>query len=157
MNKIPEDKTRKVLRIFLCILYLFEIVLCAWPFINIPNGDGTKVLSLSVFEMLSYIGQTPANDGFQLSLPFFLLFPIIPIVGFFFCALDRKRNLKNIVSLLCCLLGIIAILFAVTPAMISYGSLFAMLLYVLIAFISSFSMMAWVIANRKSKEENQNS
>lgn len=32
MLKIPENKTRKKLRITLCVLYLVEIVLCALPY-----------------------------------------------------------------------------------------------------------------------------
>ncbi len=156
MNKIPETKTRKRLRIALCIFYLFEIVLCAWSFIRIPSPDGTKILSRSVFEMLSYMGQTPDERGFQLTIAFFLLFPIIPIIGFFFCALERKRNLHNLVSLLCCLGGILSILLVVTPQSIHYGSLFSMLLYIFIAFLSSFSMMAWIIDNKNGvKDEDK--
>ena len=32
MLKMPENKTRKKLRITLCVLYLVEIVLCALPY-----------------------------------------------------------------------------------------------------------------------------
>lgn len=34
MLKIPENKTRKKLRITLCVLYLVEIVLCALPYFS---------------------------------------------------------------------------------------------------------------------------
>lgn len=153
MNKIPETKARKGLRITLCVLYLLEIVLCTWPYIEIPSADGTAFKSLSAFEMLSYVGQTSDDNGFQVAVAAFLVFPVIPIVGFFFCALDRKRNMKNIVSLLCCLAGVVMILLAITPSSITYGSMFSILLYIVIAFISSFSMMAWIIDSRKSPDE----
>ena len=72
----------------------------------------------------------------------FFVFLVIPIVGFFFCALDKERNLKNIVSIICCLLGVFSILTIVSVNFISYGSLFALLFYLLSSFITAFAMMA---------------
>lgn len=156
MNKIPENKTRKRLRITLCIFYLFEIVLCAWVFFQIEN-EGV-VLYRTVFDMLGYLFEKPDTNiamynNFLHYVPFYFIFPIIPIVGFFFCALDKERNMKNIVSLLCCLLGVLAILFIVTPSHIALGSLLAMLLYILIAFVSSFSLMARIAESPKKDEQ----
>lgn len=159
MNKIPENKTRKRLRITLCIFYLFEIVLCAWPYYGYVQ-DGTLVTN-SVFEMLSALGtgniigaSSSEFSAITTILPLNFIFVIVPIVGFFFCALDKQRNLKNIVSLLCCLIGVVSILTIVTINLMSLGSLLALLLYILISFISSFSMMAR-IATDKNKDDKQ--
>ena len=54
MNKIPENKTRKRLRLFLCFLYLLEIVLCTFPYYQVVQ-DG-KLVTNSVFEVLSALG-----------------------------------------------------------------------------------------------------
>lgn len=149
MNKIPENKTRKRLRIVLCICYLLEIVLCAWPFYQYSQ-NGT-IVSNSVFEMLGALGVGNVNgvsssdfSAVTTFLPLNFIFVIVPIVGFFFCALDKQRNLKNIVSLICCLVGVVSILTIVTINLLSFGSLLALLLYLLTSFLSTFSMMARV-------------
>ena len=91
MLKIPENKTRKKLRITLCVLYLVEIVLCALPYFQYI--DEKNVLhSYSVFDIMSVWGLSGSNDAvFKYSL-FMPIFFIIPIAGFFFCALDKERN-----------------------------------------------------------------
>ena len=54
MLKIPENKTRKKLRITLCVLYLVEIVLCALPYFQYI--DEKNVLhSYSVFDIMRFL------------------------------------------------------------------------------------------------------
>ena len=69
------------------------------------------------------------------------IFFIIPIAGFFFCALDKERNMKNIVSIICCLLGVLSILTMVSYT-ISLASVIALLLYILICFLTTLSIFA---------------
>lgn len=149
MNKIPENKTRKRLRLVLCFLYLLEIVMCTFPFYQYVQ-DG-KLVTNSVFEMLSALGTGNVNgisesafSAVATALPLNFIFVVLPIIGFFFCALDKERNMKNIVSLICCLVGVVSILTIVTINLLSLGSLIALLLYILISFLSSFSMLARV-------------
>ena len=60
MLKIPENKTRKKLRITLCVLYLVEIVLCALPYFQYI--DEKNVLhSYSVFDIMSVWGLSGSN------------------------------------------------------------------------------------------------
>lgn len=144
MNRIPENKTRKRLRITLCVLYLFEIVLCTMPYFQ--NIDSNNVIhSYSVLDMMSYWGgtipNTAAGQSFITYTLFMPIFFIIPIAGFFFCALDKERNLKNVVSVICCLLGVVSILLIVSYT-ISLGSLIALLLYLLICFLTTLSIFA---------------
>lgn len=62
MLKIPENKTRKKLRITLCVLYLVEIVLCALPYFQYI--DEKNVLhSYSVFDIMSVWGLSGSNDA----------------------------------------------------------------------------------------------
>ena len=102
MQKLPENKTRKNLRIAQCVLYLIQIVLCTFTYVRIPNPDNPgEYLYRTVPDMLAYMGASfdVGQDAMHAYVPFYLIFFIIPIVGFFFCALDKQRNLKNIVSL----------------------------------------------------------
>jgi hypothetical protein len=155
MNKIPENKTRKRLRITLCVLYLFQLVFCAWPYYGFIQ-DGHLVTD-SVFEMLSALGTgnivgATSSDFSAINriLPLNFIFVIIPVIGFFFCAFDKERNLKNIVSLLCALAGVVSILTIVTINLLSLGSMLALLFYILISFLSMLSIFA---RYTKSKEE----
>lgn len=150
MNKMPENKTRKGLRITLCVMYLFLMVFCALPFIQIVQGD--QLVAQTVFEMLFNV--TGAGGEFTSYALLYSIFFIIPLVGFFFCALDRYRNLKNIVSLICCLGGVVAILAIIPVPYLSLGSLLSLILYIITCFISSLSLMAR-IAEPKKKEEQK--
>lgn len=147
MLKKPENKTRKKLRITQCVLFLAEILFCTFTFVQIPNPDPTKLgFYATVFDMFGYLGgkfpEGAQGEAFSSMLPLFFVFLVIPVVGFFFCALDKERNLKNIVSIICSLLGVFSILTIVSINFISYGSLFALLFYLLISFITAFAMMA---------------
>ena len=56
MLKIPENKTRKKLRITLCVLYLVEIVLCALPYfqyIDEKNADFLHYSDCRIFLLRS--------------------------------------------------------------------------------------------------------
>lgn len=144
MLKIPENKTRKRLRIAQCIFYLIEIFLCTMPFIQGVGSDG-RLYSYSVFDLIGYIGgnapETAEGAAFLNYVLFTPIVVIIPIIGFFFCALDKQRNLKNFVSILCCLAGVIVILLFAGAAL-SLGSLLALLIYLLISFLTTMAMFA---------------
>ena len=147
MNKIPENKTRKRLRTAMWVFYLLEIVLCSLPYYQY-SMDG-KIYSNSVFDMLCALGAgndigLPSSEysAINTMIPLNFIFLVIPIVGFFFCVLDRKSNMKNIVSILCCLLGVVSILTIVTINLISLGSMLALLLYILTSFLTVFSIFA---------------
>ena len=79
MVKIPENKTRKRLRLLLCTLYLFEIFLCTMPYIQGNTSDG-KFYSYSVFDMISFWGgQIPRGRPFRhthILCRYSLLFPL---------------------------------------------------------------------------------
>ena len=158
MTKIPENKTRKRLRIVLCTLYLFEIIMCSMPYYQYISDN--KLFSYSVFEMLAALGTgntigLPDSEFAAAStiLPLNFIFVVIPIIGFFFCALDKQSNLKNIVSIFCCLFGVLAIMTMVTVNFLSLGSLLSLLLYLLISFLSALSIFARMVKN--PEEENK--
>jgi hypothetical protein len=152
MIKIEENKTRKKLRITQCVLFLVQIVLCSFPYMQGLNSNN-EFYSLSVFDMLSYLGgdipQSSDGSAFQSYIWYYFIFVIIPLVGFFFCAFDKERNLKNIVSVICCLAGVLSILFIVSYA-ISIGSLIGLLLYILICFITTFAMFARITPDKSN-------
>ncbi len=66
---------------------------------------------------------------------------LIPIINFLFCALDKERNLKNIVSVISCFTAVFLILSFIPRQNISIGSIVAIMVYVLIMFITSIAMV----------------
>ena len=157
MLKKPENKTRKRLRITQCILFLAQILFCTFTFVQIPSPDPSKVgFYATVFDMFGYLGgefpDTAQSAAFSSALPVFFIFLVIPVVGFFFCALDKERNMKNIVSIICSLLGVFSILTIISLNFISYGSLLALLFYILISFITAFAMMARLVDDNNTKK-----
>ena len=141
MTKKPDIKTRKKLRIAMCVFYLFEILFCTMPFIqNIkPNGEIVSASPFFMFTML--FGVTSELDGSVITMCILcILMILIPVIGFFFCALDKERNLKNIVSLLCCLSGVFVILMIPHPY-ISLGAVAAIIFYVIIMLLTSIAMV----------------
>lgn len=151
MVKIPENKTRKRLRLTLCTLYLIQIFLCTMPYIQGNSSDG-KFYAYTVFDMILFWGgnipDTAAGSAFQTYILFMPVFFIIPIVGFFFCALDKERNMKNIASIVCCLLGVLSILIILGYSL-SLGSMISLLLYLVICFLTTMSMFARITDNSR--------
>ena len=156
MLKIQENKTRKKLRIAQCVFYLMLTVFCSFTFVHIPNPDPSgQDFYATVFDMLGYMGgdfpNSTLSGSFQTILPFYFVFLIIPIIGFFFCALDKERNLKNIVSIICCLAGVFSILTIVSLNFMDYGSLLSLLLYILTSFITTIAMMSRLTKDAEAK------
>ncbi len=145
MIKLEENKQRKRLRISMCVLYLIEVFLCTFPYWQ--GVEDNVLYTYSVLDFLSLLGGSAGTadqanfSQLQSALPFFFLFLIIPVIGFFFCLFDKYRNLKNIVSIICCLGGVLSILLIVSYGL-SLGSLIALLLYIVICFITTLSMFA---------------
>ena len=150
MLKKPENKTRKRLRITQCVFYLLQIFLCTFPVIRFPKPDEPgQYLHRTLFDMFGYMFSSYSDEAvasaFKVAIPFFLLLLINPIVGFFFCAIDKERNLKNIVSVVCCLLGVFSTLTFIPINMLGFGAILSLIFYIFISFITTIAMMARLV------------
>lgn len=84
------------------------------------------------------------------------LFFVIPLIGFFFAALDKARNLKNVAGILCSIAGVMAIVFIVGPSYLSIGSLGALLLYLVTFLVSMFGIFArYIVTPEKENTEDK--
>ncbi len=147
MIKIAENKTRKRLRIAQCVFYLLQIFFCTFTFIRFPDPENEgRYIYKTLLDIFGMFGNTfsDSEGGAKLvaTIPFLLILAVIPIVGFFFCALDKERNLKNIVSIFCCLFGVFAIITFIPMNMMDFGAVFSLINYLIISFITSVAMMA---------------
>lgn len=151
MLKIPENKTRKRFRIAQCIFYAILVLLCSMPYIQGATSDG-KFFSYSVLDLMSFIGGSANGELGSAFLSYVMYTPIliiIPVVGFFFCLFDRERNMKNVVSLLCCAAGIVSIL-AIAGVAMSLGAILSILIYLLVSFLTTIAIFA-----RFTKDESE--
>lgn len=158
MLKLEENKPRKRLRIAMCVFYLMQIFFCSLPFYHFIDSNG-NLDSYSVISMLSFIGgeipNTSAGAMFQQTLFYFMLPIIIPALGFFFCLFDRKRNLKNIVSIFCSLGGVISIIILQDGNYISLGAVLSLLVYILICFLTTMAMFARIVKEPDKETEKK--
>lgn len=144
MTKLFENKQRKRIRLVMCFIYLFQIFLCTAPFILLPMGEAHKFKDESVFSMIFKVfnnfGNIDSVGGITTFLPYFFLV-LIPTAGFFVCALDKERNIKNIASLVMNFFAIMAILMVVPTGALQIGSVLQMLLYIVLTFLATAGML----------------
>ncbi len=157
MIKRPDIKVRKRLRIAMCILYLAQIVVCTFPYFQDVqfNKDGLVAMKSPFNMVILLFSVTSDMKGSVLSLAIIsMILILIPIIGFFFCALDKERNLKNIASVICCFAGVFLIAGLLGNENVKYmsiGAVIAILLYIIIMFITSIAM---VMRLSKDSEED---
>ncbi len=149
MERKPDINRRKKLRIAMCVFFFFQMVACTLPFAQ-GVGYGKQFETASPLGLAFYlIGGEYTVFGLMC-----LLVLIVPMVGFLFCALDKERNIKNIVSLLCCFAGVYLVLL-VSNRYPSLGTIVAILLYIILVFLASAAMVLR-LSNEESAEADKN-
>ncbi len=147
-----QNKTTKVIRVVQIILFLIQIFLTTWPFVWGGVIDPKlKQSTFTALDMISNIGSTTGNAATEQALNVlglcFIAFLVIPVIAVGFQIFDRYYNLKNIVGLICCTLGIICIILFVGAKFLCLGSLCAMILYLVSAFLSVMGIFARYLKN----------
>lgn len=130
-----EDRRTKPFRLWLCVLFIFEILLLAMPYIAMIDGNG-EYHSLTIIEII--LRMDSENIATVKLGILAIIFAIIPVTGFMFCAFDKHGYLKSIVSCICGFLGITALTFAVPQfsSVMAVGSMVSILVYLFIFAIS---------------------
>lgn len=143
-NKVSESKKSKRIRITLAVLYFIQVVLTTFPFTWIADENG-NVKEFTAFELA--VRPSGYETAQEVKLAFlFAIFVIFPVVCFFFYCLD-KSNKKNAVSIVCCLTCACLITFGI-GATIAMGAVVSLLLYVLILFFTTQSLLVSVADNK---------
>ncbi len=146
MLKIQNKSTKRI-RVVQIILFLIQIFLTTEPYVwggaILPQY---KRSTLTVLDMISNIGASTGNAETEQMLNVlglcYALFLVIPIIALGFQLFDREYNLKNIASIVCSAAGIICILLFVGGRYLCLGSLIALLLYLVSAFMSVMGIFA---------------
>ncbi len=135
---IKESKGQKRLRIFIAAMYFIQVILTTFPYMRGLDAEGMP-RELTVFGWIIQPGNFQTVEGVKLTL-IFAVFLLFPMVCFFFYCLN-KSNIKNFVSVACCILCVSLITFGIGPANLAGGSLLAMLLYIFILFLTTISLL----------------
>ena len=139
-EKIVETKQTKSLRIVLAVLYFIQVVLTTFPFMWGIKDDG-EVYQRTAFEFFIQPGGYNSPEEIKIAI-IFAVFVLFPAVCFFFCVLD-KSQVKNFVSVACCITCSVLITFGI-GASIAMGAVVALLIYVMILFLTTASIMSGV-------------
>lgn len=151
-----ENKTTKKLRIALIVLFLLILLANSLPFFQGLQSDG-KLYYYTATDMFLHVTSTVENPDDQSALMTVAwasaLFFILPVIGFFFAALDKDRNLKNIAGVICSIAGVMAIIYIVGPEFLSLGSMIALLLYLATFLVSVFGMLARYLITQETENK----
>ncbi len=143
-TEIKESKKAKTLRITLAVLYFIQVILTTFPFTWIVDDSG-NIKQLTAFELVIKPSGYEGAQDILLAL-LFSVFVLFPIVCFFFCILN-KGIAKNFLSILCSLTCALLITFGI-GATIDMGAVIALLLYVVILFFTTQSLLVTVADNK---------
>ena len=147
-----QNKTTKAIRVIQIILFMIQIFLTTWPYVwggvILPQY---KQSTFTVLDMISNIGASTGNAQTEQALNVmglcFISFLVIPLIALGFQIFDRYYNLKNVVTLLCCTAGIICLILFVGARYLCFGSMCAMILYLVSAFLSVMGIFARYLKN----------
>ncbi|MBE6823744.1 MAG: hypothetical protein E7513_00170 [Ruminococcaceae bacterium] len=135
-----ESKKSKRIRITMAVLYFIQVVLTTFPFMWGVDDKG-NIKQLTAFELA--IQPDGYNSAEEIKIAFlFAVFVLFPAVCFFFCILDKSQK-KNFISFACCIICACLITFGIGQS-IAMGAVVALLLYVLILFFTTQSLLSGV-------------
>ncbi len=139
-KSVSESKRSKTLRITLAVLHFIQVVLTTFPFMWGVSDSG-ELKQLTAFEIA--LQPDGYNDTQEIKLAIiFAVLVLFPAVSFFFCILN-KSIVKDFVSIGCALTCSGIITFGI-GGLIAMGAVVALLLYVLILFLSTMSLLSCV-------------
>lgn len=130
-----EDRRTKPFRLWLCALFVTEIMLLATPYIAAVLEDGSYH-SRTVIEII--LGMDSENVATIKLGILAIIFTVIPVAGFLFSAFDKNGYVKSIADCICSFLGIAVITFVVPQfsSELAIGAMISMLLYLVIFALS---------------------
>ncbi|MCH5303626.1 MAG: hypothetical protein J1E41_02070 [Ruminococcus sp.] len=146
MLKIQNKSTKRI-RVVQIVLFIIQIFLTSEPYVwGGAILTQYKTSSFTVLDMITNIGASTGNAESDQILSVmgicYTLFLIIPIIALGFQLFDREYNLKNVVGIICSFAGVICIMLFVGGNFLCLGSLIALLLYLVSAFMSVMGIFA---------------
>lgn len=147
-----ESNSEKKIRIFLAVMYfLLVLVMAGLPLMYGEIDEAGHYSSLSAVNLLIQPNGYGGKADAMLAVCGGILV-ILPIVAFFFCLLDKKSKIKYAVSYITCISSAVVICFAL-GALISIGGIAALILILVIMFMTTQGFMATNMRLNETSEE----
>ncbi len=143
-KSVQESKKSKRIRITMAVLYFIQVILTTFPFMWGVDDKG-NVKQLTAFELAIQPDGYNSAEEIKIAI-LFAVFVLFPVVCFFFCVLDKSQK-KNFVSFACCIICACLITFGIGQS-IAMGAVVALLLYVLILFFTTQSLLSGVASSQ---------
>lgn len=147
-EKPLETKRTKRIRVFICVLYVITIALCALPFVQVYSPDGKTIQSFTVFNMI-FDGFNQGGSSIGTAI-YGLFLVLLPVIGFLFESFDKSRCFKCLTGVLCPIICVAMICFGPGWSF-GFGAMFSIITYLLICFFSVYLFL--VKAEEKNNEK----
>lgn len=141
-----ESASERRVRYFLAVMFFFQTVLTAIPFIQGPVDDSGNQKTITAFNLVFNPGGYNSVGGISLAVIGAILV-IFPMVAFFFCVLDSKSKAKFIISGLCSVVCAVVITFFLR-AYISIGAILTLLINIVTLFMTSQGFQATMMRKK---------
>ena len=105
----------------------------------------TVTISQSALQIVlgGVVNDTPTDAVSDIIVSGIIMYALVllPVIGFFFASFDKKRHLKNVYTIICCIACLFMIFFAIYPS-IGIGAVISVILYIILFFMSAGSIYA---------------
>ncbi len=105
----------------------------------------TVTISQSALQIVlgGVVNDTPTEAVSDLIISGIIMYALVlmPVIGFFFASFDKKRHMKNVYTIICCIACLFMIFFAIYPS-IGIGAVISVILYIILFFMTAGSIYA---------------
>lgn len=150
--KLEPTKQSKTIKVVVAVLLAIQVFICSLPFVEFYNVGAKEKISFSVLQMMIGFDTSSAPELYKLAI-LSSLFIIVPAICFFIVVFDKYRPIKFIACIICSLLGVFGVSYLIGPQMLAFGSVVALLLYILIAFLSVLGLFSRYLKTEEPNKE----
>ncbi len=155
MKYIETKRCRNIRRVLIAMFVVCGYMLSTTFAYAEINEEWVSMTALNLA-----FGSMGADHPVYKNTFFGLMYIVIPLIGFFFMFFDHKSNLKNLVGIVCGIVGCAALalpLGASEALYIGIGAVVSMVLYIVITTLSAISIFMKIEDDHKKEAETADS
>lgn len=144
-----ESSSEKKVRIFLAVMYFIQVlIMAAFPIMYGPvNEDGQYSMLTAVNLLIQPNGYNDFSQG--MTAIYGIVLVVFPIIAFFFFLLDKRSKKKYVVSYITCIFSAIILCFG-PGGSIAFGGIFALIVIIIIMFMTTQGFQATRMRERQT-------
>ncbi len=155
MGSVESKRCRNIRRVLIALFIVCGYMLSttfASAYFDIDGKETSVSMTALNLALGSMGGDTPMYQNKLVGG----MYIVIPFIGFFFMFFDKKSNVKNLVGMICGIVGCLAIAFPLGAngnLYIGIGAVVSMIVYVIITMLSGISIFM-NLENRHSERSS---